>query len=103
MKHFLIKYHFKKGPPEAWRQEIVRFISALENDSDLSEKLSYRVMKERGGSGYFHLAGVADDATVSALGGKDFFKRYTEETKRVAGGEVEVLPLEIVAETAHRA
>ena len=29
-----------------------------------------------------------------------FFLRYTEETKRAAGGEVEVLPLEIVAETA---
>jgi hypothetical protein len=28
------------------------------------------------------------------------FKRYNEQTRAVAGGSVEVLPLEIVAETA---
>ena len=28
---------------------------------------------------------------------------FTEETKRVAGGEVEVVPLEIIAETSYRA
>jgi len=32
-----------------------------------------------------------------------FFKRYTERTKLVVGGEVEVLPLEITAETKHGA
>jgi len=102
MKHFLIKYHFKEGSPEAWRQRIAEFISALEDDPELKGKISYRVMKHRDGSGYYHLAGASDDHAASALGRKDFFKRYTEETRRVAGGEVEVLPLEIIAETRHR-
>jgi hypothetical protein len=34
---------------------------------------------------------------------REFFSRYTEQTKLAAGGEVEVLPLEIVAQTKHRA
>jgi hypothetical protein len=102
MKHFLIKYHFKEGSPEAWREHIGEFISALENDPELKGRIAYRVMKHRDGSGYYHLAAASDDQAVSALGRKDFFKRYTEETRRVAGGEVEVLPLEIIAETMHR-
>jgi hypothetical protein len=40
------------------------------------------------------------DAAVQALQSRDFFKRYNEQTRAVAGGEVEVIPLEIVAETA---
>ena len=31
--------------------------------------------------------------------GSDFFKRYSEKTRQVAGGEVTVSPLDIVAET----
>lgn len=103
MKHFLIKYQFKNGSPDAWRQDIAKFISALEGDPDLKGKISYRVMKHRDGAGYYHLASVVDDQAVAALGRQDFFKRYTEETRRVAGGEVEVLPLEIIGETTHRA
>jgi hypothetical protein len=100
MKNFLIKYHFKNGSPEAWRQWIVDFISALDSDPELKGKISYQAMKRVEGADYYHLARVSDEAASSALGRKDFFKRYTEETKRVAGGEVEVVPLEIVAETA---
>jgi len=103
MKHFLIKYHFKEGSPEAWRQHIAEFISALENDPELKGRIAYRVMKHRDGSGYYHLAAASDDQAAGALGRKDFFKRYTEETRRVAGGEVEVLPLELIAETTYRA
>jgi len=99
LKLFLIKYHFKNGTPEQWRAHIAEFISALENDAELKGRISYRVMKEREGSGYYHLARTFDDQAAAALGRKDFFKRYTEETKRVAGGEVEVLPLELIAET----
>jgi hypothetical protein len=103
MKHFLIKYQFKEGTPEAWRQRIGEFISALEDDPELKGRIAYRVMKQRDGSGYYHLATAADDEAAGALGRKDFFKRYTQETRRVAGGEVEVLPLDLVAKTAHRA
>jgi hypothetical protein len=103
MKHFLIKYHFKEGSPDAWRQRIAEFIGALETDPELKGKIAYRVMKHRDGSGYYHLAAASDDQAAAALGRKDFFRSYTEETRRVAGGEVEVLPLELIAETVQRA
>jgi hypothetical protein len=103
MKHFLIRYQFRHGTPEEWRQQIARFIAALDGDPDLKGKIAYRCMKERDGSGYYHLASAADEAAVKALQGKDFFKSYTQETNRVGGGEVVVTPIEIVAETAYRA
>ena len=100
MKHFLIKYQFKNGSPEAWREQIASFVAALENDPELKGKISYRVTKHRDGADYYHLASVLDAEASSALSRKDFFKRYTEATKSVAGGEVKVLPLEVIAETA---
>lgn len=48
---------------------------------------------------YFHIATAADDAAVKALQQREFFKRYTDQTKLVANGDVQVSPLEIVAET----
>ncbi len=103
MKHFLIKYRFKDGSPEAWRDEIERFIAAVEADRTLNGRIAYRCMKADNGSGeYYHLAATADDEASKALQQRDFFKRYTEETKRVSGGTVEVLPLAIIAETASR-
>jgi hypothetical protein len=103
MKHFLIKYRLKDGPEEQWHQDIARFIAALDDDPALSGKISYRCMKARGGSDYYHLAAAADEQAIKALQSREFFSRYTEQTKRAAGGEVEVLPLEIIAETKHRA
>jgi hypothetical protein len=103
MKHFLIKYRLTNGPAEQWHQDIVRFISALDSDPALSGKISYRCLKGRGGFDYYHLAAAADDQAIQALQSREFFSRYTEQTKLAAGGEVEVLPLEIVAQTKHRA
>jgi hypothetical protein len=60
-------------------------------------------MKNRDGSDYYHLATAADDAAVKALQQSGFFSGYTEKTRQVAGGTVEVLPLEIVAETKSKA
>jgi hypothetical protein len=59
-------------------------------------------MKIRDSSDYYHLAMAADDQAVKTLPERDFFKHYTEATKAVSGGGVEVLPLEIIAETKHR-
>ena len=102
MKYFMIKYQRKKGTEDEWHRRIAEFISALDGDSGLKGKISYRCMKRRGGADYFHLAAVADDDTVKMLQSRDFFTRYTEQTKATGGGEVEVVPLEIVAETRQR-
>ena len=103
MKQSIIKYQFKVGTREAWHQQVTAFIAALDSDPDLKGRVSYRCLKERDGPGYYHLAAAVDDAAVKALQGKDFFKRYQEETRRVGGGEVQVLALELVAETSFRA
>ena len=103
MKHFLIKYRFRNGSREDWHQEIARFIAALEGDPTLRGRISYRCMKAKNESDdYYHLAAAADEDDVKALQANEFFARYTEATKKAAGGSVEVLPLEIIAETAFR-
>lgn len=103
MKHFLIKYTFKNGTREAWHEEIARFISALENDPKLRGRIAYRCMKVRDSDEYYHVAAAADDAAPGDLNAADFFKRYTEASDAASGGTLEVLPLDILAETAFRA
>lgn len=98
MKYFLIKYRFQHGSQDAWHRDIAEFISALDGDPAL-QGISYRCMKARDGADYYHLAAAADDQAIKALQAREFFTRYTEKTKLAAGGAVEVLPLEIIAET----
>jgi hypothetical protein len=100
MKHFMIKYQFANGTTEEWHQEIERFISAIDNDSELKGKISYRCMKNRDDSSYMHLAAAVDEQAIKTLQARDFFKHYTEKTRQVAGGEVVVTPIELIAETA---
>lgn len=99
MKHFLIKYHFTNGSPDEWHQEITRFIAALESDPALSGRISYRCMKARDGGDYYHLATAVDDRAPDELGVRAFFEHYTKASAAAAGGTLEVVPLEIIAET----
>jgi hypothetical protein len=99
MKHFMIKYQFKDGTTEAWHQEIRRFISAIDGDSELKGRIAYRCIKNRDDGGYFHIASVADDAAQKTLRSRDFFKHYSEMTRKVAGGEVTVTPIEMIDQT----
>ena len=99
MKHFLIKYHFKNGSAAEWHKAIAQFIAALESDPDLRGKITYRSMKVKDSEDYYHLASAEDERAATTLGERDFFSNYTQKTEAVAGGEVEVLPLEIIAET----
>jgi len=99
MKYSLIKYRFQNGSEAAWHRDIAEFIAALDSDPALKGKISYRCMKSRNGPEYFHLAAVTDDQAVKTLQERAFFARYKEKTGLVAGGAVEVLPLEVVAET----
>jgi len=101
VKRFLIRYKFDpaSGSVESWHREVRAFISALENDPDLKGRIRYHCMKVRDGQDYFHLAEPFDDEAPKLLQQREWFKRYTDETKRVGGGTVEVLPLETIAET----
>jgi hypothetical protein len=100
MKYFLIKYTFKSGSEEQWHRDIAAFVAAIDGDPALRGKLTYRCMRARGGADYYHLATAADDETVQTLQSRDFFSRYTGQTELAAGGDVDVVLLEIVAETA---
>ena len=100
MKHFLIKYRLSNKSEEAWRKDIARFVAALEADPALAGKISYCATKRRDGADYYHLATAVDDDAVKALGESEFFKTYSELTRSVSGGELEVLPLEVIAQTA---
>ena len=103
MKHFLIKYRFADGAKEQWHQDISDFIAALDSDAGLKGRIAYRCMKDRNGPDYYHFAAAADDQAIKSLQEREFFKRYTDKTKSAAGGKVEVVPLEIIAETKHGA
>ena len=100
MKHFMIKYQFRNGTTEAWHQEIGRFIKAINADPELKGRIGYRCMKNRDDNSYFHLASVTDEAAQKTLQSRDFFKHYTEMTRKVAGGEVTVTPIELIDQTA---
>ena len=100
MKYFLIKYRFVDGSEEQWHRDIASFIAAINDDPGLRGRITYRCMNARGTSDYYHLATAADDDAVQTLQSREFFSRYTGLTERASGGNVEVLPLEIIAETA---
>ena len=100
MKQFLIKYRHTEGTTADWHREIGKFIAAIDADPALTGKVGYRCMKARDGADYFHIATVHDDAGRVALQDRPFFKHYTEQTRRISGGTVEVTPLETVAQTA---
>jgi hypothetical protein len=75
----------------------------LDDDSELSGKITYRCMRIADSDEYLHLASAADEQAVKSLQSRDFFKRYNEQTRAAGDGKVEVLKLEIVAETKRRA
>jgi hypothetical protein len=102
MKHFLITYRFSDGSQDDWHDEVRQFIAAIENDPALRGRIAYRVHKAPDGR-YFHVAATADDSAGPELNQREWFTRYTDATARVGGGHVEVIPLEIVGETAFRA
>jgi hypothetical protein len=96
----MIRYEFANGPEEEWRREIARFIAELDNDPIIAGRIAYRVTKARNGNTYTHLAAATDDDAVKALQASAFFKKYQESTRRVAkDGKVEVVGIDLVAET----
>lgn len=99
MKQFLIRYRHTEGSTEDWHREIGTFIASIESDPALKGKIGYRCLKARDGADYFHIATVYEEAGQQALQSRDFFKHYTAQTRRISGGQVDVTPLETVAQT----
>jgi hypothetical protein len=100
MKQFLIRYRQTEGSTEDWHREIGKFIAAIDDDPALRGKIGYRCLKARDGADYFHIATVHEESGRLALQERPFFRHYTELTRRISGGTVEVLPVETVAQTA---
>jgi hypothetical protein len=103
MKSFLIRYRLQNASPEAWHKDVAEFIAALDGDPALQGKISYRCMKIGNSADYMHIATAVDDQAVKALQQSAFFSSYAEKTRKVAAGAVDVVPLEIVAETKSKA
>ena len=103
MKQTIIRYKLTNASAEEWHRDIAKFIAALDTDPAINGRISYRVMKSRDGNDYYHIATPADDDAVKALQQSAFFKPYQERTRQVAGGDVGVSPLELVAETKRKA
>jgi hypothetical protein len=103
MKSFLIRYRLQNASPEAWHKDIAEFIAALDSDPALQGKISYRCMKIGNSADYLHIATAVDGHAVKALQQSAFFSSYTEKTRKVAAGAVDVVPIEIVAETKSKA
>ena len=101
MKHTLIRYHLTHGSPDEWDAAVKAFVSAIEADPVLRGKISYRAMKTAEGD-YFHHASVADEHALAALQNSSFFKAYTQKVEHAGGGDVEVGPVEILAETEYQ-
>lgn len=99
MKLFMIRYRFTHGDRAAWHRDVAEFIANVENDPELKGRILYRAMKG-GDDSYYHLAAAADPEAGRALQSRDFFKRYSQRTREVAGAEPVVTPIEIVAGTA---
>jgi hypothetical protein len=98
--HHQVHLRPRRGCAADWHRHIAEFIAALDADPELRGKIRYRVTKSRESDDYFHAVEAADDAVVKALGTRDFFKRYTEETRRVAAGTLSVQGVDTIAETS---
>ena len=99
MRYNLIKYHLTNGNPDEWNREVASFVKAIDEDPSLRGKIAYRALRTEGGD-YYHLAVSVDETATKELVSRDFFKQYAEKVEKASAGGVEVLPLEVVAQTA---
>jgi len=100
MKHFMIKYSVCQRRHRGLAPGNRPVHCRDRQRSRTQGRIIYRCMKNRDDANYMHLAAAADEQAIKALQSRDFFKHYTEKTRAVAGGEVTVTPLELIAETA---
>lgn len=102
MPQSIITYAFKSGSRDEWHRRIAKMVAEMNSDPDLAGRIAYRVLKERNGERYWHVASAADEAALKALQGKDFFRSYQAATREASAGTVEVIGTETIAETDYR-
>jgi hypothetical protein len=102
MPQSIITYTFKTGSRDDWHRRIADLVHAMNTDADLQGRIAYRVLKERKGERYWHIASAIDDDALKALQSKDYFRNYQAATRSVSDNAVEVIGTETIAETAFR-
>jgi quinol monooxygenase YgiN len=102
MPQSIIAYTFKNGSEDDWRRRIATMVGQMNADPDLRGRIAYRVLKERDGPRYWHIASAVDDDALKALQGKDYFRSYQAATREAAAGTHEVIGTETIAETDFR-
>ena len=92
-------YELSIFPPEP-HVELARPERSLDSDPELKGRIGYRCLKARDGTDYYHLATPKDDEAAKILQTRAFFADYTAKTRHASNNAVEVVPLEVIAETA---
>ena len=98
MIYSLIEYRLK-APSEAWEREVLAFIHAIDGDSSLRGRVSYRCLKHEDGVTYCHLAAAVDDGAVNDLKRKEFFKPYSDKLRALAHSGPDFTKLQFVGGT----
>jgi hypothetical protein len=102
MPQSIITYTFTTGARDDWHRQIAALVAAMNTDPDLKGRIAYRVLKERNGDRYWHIASAVDDAALKALQDKDYFRRYQAANRRIGGNSHQVVGTETIAETDFR-
>jgi hypothetical protein len=102
MPQSIIVYTLKNGAREDWHRQVEAMVTRMNADPDLKGRIAYRVLRQRNGDRYWHVASAIDEAALKALQGKDYFRSYQASTREVSGGTIDVVGTETVAETDFR-
>jgi hypothetical protein len=98
MVYSLIRYTIIE-PSEEWEREVLAFIRAIDCDTSLRGRVSYRCLKETDGLSFCHVAAAVDDAAVEDLKQKPFFKQYSARLRAVAKAGPHFTKLQVVGGT----
>jgi hypothetical protein len=99
MHGILIQYDYD-GDEAAWLAAVEDFVAAIDNDTALHGKFSYRVNIAPDGIGRVHVGGWDSDETLAHLQSQDFFKTFAGKVGEFAGGNQKATRIKLAAETA---
>jgi hypothetical protein len=94
----LIRYTISE-PSEEWEREVLAFIHAIDRDTSLRGRVSYRCLKETDAVSYCHVAAAVNDGAVEDLKQRPFFKTYSKRLRTVAKVGPHFTKLQVVGGT----